>query len=607
MKKFVYILVIVFPFLTLPASAQSRPNILWITCEDISPYLGCYGDSLAVTPNLDRLAEQGIRYTHAYANTAVCAPARSTIIMGMYASTMGTENMRSRYRVPENFKPYPLYLREAGYYCTNHTKTDYNTSSFNREIWDDCSNKATWKNRKPGQPFFAIFNLGVSHEHMVFKYDPATLHHDPAKMNLPPYHPDLPWIRNDWARFYDNITEMDRQAGELLKELDDAGLSDSTIVFFYSDHGGVLARSKRFIYNTGTQVPFIVRFPEMYASLAPGKPGTADNRLISFVDLAPTLLSLAGIPKPDNMQGNAFLGPYRDPAPETVYFFRSRMDERNDFMLGITDGHYRYIFNFYPDRPLGQHIEYLWTARSVPAWEKAWKKGQCNPVQSRFWMEKPLEELYHTDTDPWEVRNLAYNPEYASVRMKMSEVLRKRILDQRDASFIPEPERVKINDTTTIYAFARSEAYPLERIMDIALAAPAEVSQNSKTFIRGLQDPNFLIRYWSVIALSRVTTTTPKITAQLIPLLADPSVSVAMAAAGALLKQGMNDQAVALLRKMLSDPEPHTVLTAVNIIQLSGNKVITLLKPELEILQAENKDMDVGKAVRYALASITNE
>ncbi|NOY37499.1 MAG: sulfatase-like hydrolase/transferase, partial [Chlorobi bacterium] len=168
MKKPIFFLMFFFLLNSVISYGQARPNILWITCEDISPYLGCYGDSLAVTPNLDRLATRGIRYTHAFANTAVCAPARSTIIMGMYASTLGTENMRSRYKVPDAFKPYPVYLREAGYYCTNHTKTDYNTSSFNREIWDDCSRTATYKNRKPGQPFFAIYNLTISHEHIVF-------------------------------------------------------------------------------------------------------------------------------------------------------------------------------------------------------------------------------------------------------------------------------------------------------------------------------------------------------------------------------------------------------------------------------------------------------
>lgn len=604
MKRFAIFLLTAILLLPGWVNGQSRPNILWITCEDISPYLGCYGDSLAVTPNLDRLAEQGIRYTHAYANTAVCAPARSTIIMGMYASSMGTENMRSRYKIPEGAQPYTTYLKEAGYYCTNHAKTDYNTSSFNREIWDDCSNQATWRNRKPGQPFFAIFNLGISHEHFIFQYDSAKLHHDPAQMNLPPYHPDLPWIRNDWARFYDNITEMDRQAGAILEMLQDDGLADSTIVFFYSDHGGVLGRSKRFIYNTGTQVPFIVRFPDIYASLSPGTPGSTEERLISFVDLAPTLLSLAGIPKPENMQGHSFLGPYKEPDPGTVYFFRSRMDERYDMMLGITDGRYRYIFNFFPDRPLGQHIEYLWTARSMQAWEKAWETGACNPVQSLFWRPKPQEELYDTKGDPWEVRNLAYHPQYAQVRHKLTEILRSRILQLQDASFIPEPERVRINDTTTIFAFTHSKAYPLEKILKIAMATPAMVESHLTDYIAGLEHPNFLIRYWSIQALARSEKTLEAAIPKLPGLLEDPSPSVAMAAAQALLKNGIHEEALQTLHRYLADKEPHTVLTAVNLIQLSGAEVVRRLKNDLEQLNREDQDLDVGKAVRYALASI---
>ncbi|MCK4819347.1 sulfatase, partial [bacterium] len=433
---------------------QPLPNILWITCEDTSPYLGCYGDKNATTPNLDKLASEGTLYSNAYANAPVCAPARFTIISGMYASGAGTHHMRSTNKIPENIMFYPEYLREAGYYCTNNSKTDYNCTGYG-ELWDESSRTAHYKNRKPGQPFFAIFNLTISHESKIHQYNPDSLIHNPDEIELPPYHPDLPEVRSDWARFYDNITTMDKQAGVLLKELEYLGLRESTIVFFYGDHGGVLPRSKRFIFNTGTQVPFITRIPELYKDLSPGTSGNKNERLVSFVDLAPTLLSLAGIPKPDNMQGGAFLGKYTDDKPDYVYFFRGRMDERYDMMRGITDGHYRYIINFMPHRPYGQHISYLWKAASMQVWEKAYLDGLCNEIQSKFFGTKPFEELYDTEADPWEVFNLAGDQEHADVLKEMRQAMKDHILKLNDGGFIPEGEYANI-ESTSLYDYFQS-------------------------------------------------------------------------------------------------------------------------------------------------------
>ena len=255
---------------------KELPNILWITSEDNSAYfVSCYGNSFATTPNIDKLAEEGFLYAHAYCNIPVSAPARNTILTGAYSASNGNEPMRSTYVKSESVRTYPEYLREAGYYCTNNSKTDYNTSSVNpNEIWDESSNKAHYKNRPEGKPFFAVFNLTTSHESSIQRNQtiPAgELHHDPEKVSLPPYHPDTPEIRYDWALYYDNVENMDKQVGELLKELEESGLSENTIVMYYGDNGGVLARSKRFVYETGTNVPFIIRIPEKYKYLYPGK------------------------------------------------------------------------------------------------------------------------------------------------------------------------------------------------------------------------------------------------------------------------------------------------------------------------------------------------
>ena len=248
--------------------ASDPPNFLWIVSEDNGPFFGCYGDPFATTPTLDKLATEGVLYENAFANAPVCAPARSTIITGMYPPSMGTQNMRSTYPIPESIKFFPQYLREAGYYCTNNSKEDYNMPK-PEGVWDESSRKAHYKNRGEGQPFFAIFNVTISHESSIHKSIPNdSLRHDPAEVKLPPYHPDTPEMRHDWAQYYDKVEDMDARMGEILQELEDAGLTDNTIVAYYSDHGGVIARSKRFVYESGTHVPMIWRFPDKYAHLA---------------------------------------------------------------------------------------------------------------------------------------------------------------------------------------------------------------------------------------------------------------------------------------------------------------------------------------------------
>ncbi len=303
-----------------------KPNILWIVSEDNSAYfMGCYGNKFATTPNIDKLATQGFLYSRAYCPHAVCAPSRNCILTGVYAGSNGHENMRSRYPMSAEVHTYPEYLRKAGYYCTNNAKTDYNTSAFEYDaIWDESSKKATYKNRPKGQPFFAVFNIELTHESQIFKSIPnKELRHNPDKVFLPPYAPDLPEMRHDWAQYYDKIEDMDSRVGQFLKELDESGEAENTIVMYYGDNGGILARSKRFVYETGTRIPFIVRIPEKYKYLYPAeKPGQKVDRIINFVDFAPTLLSIAGTQIPAYMQGNAFLGKQTTKDPE--YTFMSR-------------------------------------------------------------------------------------------------------------------------------------------------------------------------------------------------------------------------------------------------------------------------------------------
>ena len=482
---------------------QDRPNILWITSEDNSPYLGCYGDAFATTPTLDKLADEGFRYTNAYANCPVCAPARNTIITGVYAASNGNEQMRSTYPKSESVIPYPELLRKAGYYCTNNVKTDYNFAGDYNSIWDECSRTAHWKNTPDGKPFFAIFNLLTTHESQLFPFIPnEELRHKPEDVVLPPYHPDTEEMRHDWAQYYDKVQDMDAQVGDLLKELEESGLADNTIVFYYADHGGVLARSKRYVFQTGTWVPFIVRIPEKYKQYFPAdKPGDAVDRNISFVDLAPTLLSIIGAEKPGYMQGNAFLGNAAEPEPEYVHLTRARMDERVDMSRAVCDKKYRYIRNYMPFRIYMQHLAYLFNARSAQSWEDYYLAGKCNDMQSRAFQTKPVEELYDTENDPYEVNNLADDPAYKEVLERMRKENSRWMKEIRDVGLIPETEYTKRAGDGSMYEYMRSAACPFDELLAAAELATQTGNGAIPQYIELLKNDDSALRYWGVTGL----------------------------------------------------------------------------------------------------------
>jgi len=423
-------------------AAAELPNILWITCEDISPNLGCYGDRFAVTPSLDALAAKGMRYTNAISNAPVCAPARTTIITGLYPPSTGAEHMRSLVNLPPGFRLLPQYLRDAGYYATNNSKEDYNIEKPGK-VWDASSPKAHWKNRRKRQPFFAVFNHVITHESQIRnEIEDSDRVHDPSKARIPAYHPDTPEVRRDWAQYYDRITMMDQKAGANLLELDKAGLADDTIVFFFSDHGSGMPRSKRSACNSGLNVPFIVYFPPKWRHLAPKeyRSGGTSDRLISFVDLAPTLLSLAGFKPPDVMQGAPFCGKYESVEPEFSFGFRGRMDERIDLVRSVRDKRYMYVRNYMPHRIPGQHCAYMFETPTTHVWHQLFEEGKLNAVQSQFWQPKAVEELYDLKADSDEVKNLAGSTAHSAVLERMREAKQKWEKRIKDVDFMSEWE-----------------------------------------------------------------------------------------------------------------------------------------------------------------------
>jgi len=575
--------------------APERPNILWLTCEDISPHVGAFGDTYAVTPNIDRLAAQGVRYVNAFSAIGVCAPSRSSIIMGLYAPSAGTQHMRSSIALPPSVKLYSRLLRDAGYYATNHTKRDYNLVDEPKDAWDDTSTTAHWKNRKqPKQPFFSIFNFGSSHESGIRlaegEYNKrvagfaAHERHDPALARIPPYHPDVPEVRRDWARYADAITYMDKEVGAALSELDQAGLADSTIVFFYSDHGAGMPRSKRWLYDSSTRVPLIVRFGKKYQHLAPGPAGSVSDRMVSLIDTGPTALSLAGAPVPPTMHGKPFAGTQAQatPPPQYVYGFRDRMDERYDMLRTVRDRRFRYIRNYLPHRPYAQHLSYMYQMPTMQAWQRLFDEGKLLGPQRLFFLPKPSEELYDTWADPHEVHNLAGELDFRPLLDRMREALDRWLLEIHDTGFLPEAEMHARAVGSTPYDLARDPArYDLERIMEIAGVASRREAKNLPRLRTWLADRDSAVRYWAATGLAALGDKARSAEAALVKATRDASPNVRIAAAEALLGLGRARDGLAVLRAALGEKSAYVRLHALNVITILGDKAKPLL-PELK-------------------------
>lgn len=530
---------------------NEKPNILWITSEDNSTHLGCYGDELASTPNLDALAAKGVRYVNCFANAPVCSPVRSSWILGIPANTSGTFQMRSRYRVPAELEPYPVILKRAGYYVTNNSKTDYNTSSFNKEIWDECGDDAHYSNRPEGKPFFAVFNITTSHESQIFgRFYPEryTVPKTPAdKIKVPPYQVNTPEVIMDWRRVYDRIADMDSKVGSLIRELEELGEAENTIIFYCSDHGGITLRTKRFLFDSGTRVPFIVYVPEKWKNLAPGAAGSVSERLTQFIDMPRTYLSIAGAEVPDRMPGRIIMGPAKQEAPETVLLFSGRFDESPDMSRAITDGRWKYIRNYEPDRPRFQMLNYPLNQSGQVSQYVEYRAGRTNSIQSAQYLPQPPEELYDTKKDPHEINNLARDEKYTSLLYEMRKKMDKKMHMARDAGFIPEPMMADIdrNKSTTIYEFAQSpDQYSLAKIMELANLAALQNPDFIPVFKEKLKDRDPIIRYWAILGLRVLGKKARPALFEIEQALQDPEASVRINAAICLGNLDMRKEAV---------------------------------------------------------------
>ncbi len=428
----------------------TRPNILWVSFEDTNPFYGCYGDPVARTPNLDRLAAEGCRWPNAFSTAGVCAPARSAIITGMYPTSIGTHHMRTAHtnrHTPELPTPYSAcpphyvrcfteYLRAAGYYCTNNVKTDYQFDP-PRTAWDELSTDAHWRNRPdPDQPFFAVWNPTETHESGMWPEKCDEIAFDPDEMILPPTFPDTREVRLAMARMYTHIENSDRFLGELLAQLEEDGLADNTIVFHWSDHGP-LPRGKRWPYDSGIHIPMIVRWPGRL------DPGTVSDRLVSTVDLGPTVLSLAGVEVPWHMQGQAFLGEQEAEPREYVFAARDRYDESYDMIRAARDKRFKYLRNYRPDLPRLVWVPYRNRHPILKEMYRLHLAGQLEGPQNVMFEPRPVEELYDTHADPHELHNLAGDPDYAPELERLREALDDWRAEVGDLGEVPESEMVR--------------------------------------------------------------------------------------------------------------------------------------------------------------------
>ena len=506
---------------------EAKPNILWITAEDMSPTLGCYGDPYAITPNIDLLAKRATRYDNAFAASPVCSPSRSVLITGMYNVSTGTNQMRSGFPLPEGVKGFPSYLRRAGYFTTNNVKTDYNTSDSGRvieESWNESSAKAHWrsKERKKGQPFFAVFNLMTSHQSrsMVWPYDVFKKHvqsrlssgqvHDPKNAPVPPYYPDTPLVRKTMARYYDCVSAMDIQVGEILRQLEEDGHAEDTIVFFYSDHGSGMPRHKRLLHDSGMRVAMLVHIPEKWRHLRPTEPGASTESLVSFIDFAPTTLKMAQLAVPEYMQGIPFLAVNEGtPAREIVYGTRDRVDEVFECSRSVRDRRWLYIRNYHPHLSWNQPSVFsdLGEIRNEITGFAA-KNGESLSIAQKHYAGpmKAVEELYDCRADPQNTRNLLLGKMTPEVKENLLRLRKSYIATRQeigDCGALPESEMRRM---------VTGEGKPMRDIIlgatnhkpDLKAAwrsADKVGMADSTELIKGLRSGDVSGRYWAIIGL----------------------------------------------------------------------------------------------------------
>jgi arylsulfatase A-like enzyme len=589
-----------------PGPAAGRPNILVLVPDDASPaFFGPYNDR-GVTPHIDQLAQEGIRFKNFFSSAPVCAPTRFGILTGMHATSCGpAHHMRAEGRIPAWLVGFPRYLQQAGYYTVVTAKDDYNADIADRAGYDSVTplfnvvdrspRGPLWTERPAGAPFFCFVNYMRSHESSGFRETEGPV--SPGDVVLPAYLPDTPEQRAQAASYYNSVHVTDAQIGETLEKLKADGLYEDTIIILFSDNGGILPRSKRFCYDSGHRLPLIVRVPEQWAHLAPARAGAVVEVPATTVDLAPTVLGLAGVAVPDYMHGESFLS--RSSAWKRYAFGgRNRMDERYDFSRTARSARFRYIRNYFPHLIYGQHLNYMWRLPAYQDLEQRWVDGELDQVQARFWKEKPFEELYDLEADPDEIRNLASDAAHAAVLAELSDALDLHMLSVNDNGFIPEGASAEGFEESRA-----GNAYPLATIMELAARAARRSEPELPVFLSYLTHGNEILRYWAVLGVLMLGPQAASVREAVAAVFAgDPSGHVRVAAAEALLRLGGHAEALDWLAQTLRGNEPDALrLQAANALGNIGDAARPAL-PRLLLASLLDGSVDVRNAARHTAA-----
>jgi len=562
----------------------TKPNILWLTFEDTSPqFICCYGDEHAKTPVIDELAKTGIRFTSAFSVGTSSAPSRFCLITGCRTTTMGTGHQRSRYPIPEYIRGFPEFLREAGYYTSNNVKTDYNHAGIHqmtKASWDESSDKASWHKRKPGQPFFAVFNSIHSHQSRTMtnpwgdyqvkvlnELDEDRITPVDAPFEMPAFYRDSPEMRKQMSRVYNSISLTDQQFGDILKQLELDGLRDSTIIFCFSDHGEGIPRGKGSSLGLGYRVPFILWIPEMYSHLSPWGSGIITDRLVSFEDFGATVLSLAGIEIPSYIEGEPFMGKQETVEKKYVFGACDAIDGNTELARSVTDGNYIYTRVFTAFQPFVRWMSYYDHGEIQKLMRKDFAAGVLNDVQSEIMQSRTSEYLYDLKNDVWETNNLANSPNHQILLKKFRNELKNYLIKSKDAHFIPQYTLSNHSDKQTPFDLRQNaNIYPVKKVIETAMLCGTGEKAIPKQLKR-LKDKNEIVTFWAAMGLFTQRTNLKPYFGELqliLPVLSYPLTKLFIS--GAILNIEEHNAAREIMEEGILNSDIHIAMQALQIL-----------------------------------------
>ena len=604
---------LLFLLLALPALARAadQPNIVWILSEDNSKhYLRLYGAPEGAAPNIEKLAQQGVTFNHAFSCAPVCSVARTTLMTGIYAPRGGFQYHRKSQlaNLPEGLRMWPYYLRQAGYYATNRAKKDYNVVE-GKGVWDESSRKASWRNRPdPKTPFFHMETTGVSHESSLH-FPPKTMTAEKTttpleKIQLPPYFPDTLTFRYTQARYYDRIRAADDHVGRIVKQLEADGVLEDTFIFYFGDHGGVLPRSKGYVYESGLHVPLVVRIPERWKHLAQPARGSRVDGFVQFIDFGPTVMNLTGVKIPKQLDGRPFLGESVSlealESRQETFGYADRFDEKYDLCRSLRQGRYKYIRNyqgFYPD---GLQNNYRYKMLAYEQWRTLYRQGKLNETQSQFLRRRPPEQLFDLEKDPHEVNNLADDPQHRKTLLRLRGRLQQHLKKTNDLSFYPESHMVEHALRDGI-AYGEKHSQEIARLIDTADLCLQPFADAKVALQEALASKNPHRRYWALIACSSFAKQAKSLVPIARPRLEDSDLLVRMRAAEFLGLLGAEDPRPALYKALAETESAQEALLMLNAVVLfhDGEPAYSFYPFEVKKLKMKVKMGEVDRRLEY--------